>query len=152
MQDHPLIMKIKIKVLEWKLTSVNKCVEVEHLRGSINQGTLMYFQRLSMVREPATDDCKSQGTQNDFRLLSHNKWSEFNGMKSTGRRELRHPSSPNMRYSAKLYNVEGLDHNVHKPVTVLGVRTKFIFVRIGLIAFKILSFHGWLSWFPNFSH
>ena len=33
-----------IKVLECKLTSVNKCVEVEHLKGSINQGTLMYSQ------------------------------------------------------------------------------------------------------------
>ena len=24
-------------------------------------------------------------------------------------------------YSAKLYNVEGLDHKVHEPVTVLGM-------------------------------
>ena len=39
---NPPIMKMGIKVLECKLTSVNKCVEVEHLRGSINQGTLMY--------------------------------------------------------------------------------------------------------------
>ena len=39
-------------------------------------------------------------------------------MKSTGRRELMHPSSSNMRYSARLYNVEGLDHKVHEPVTV----------------------------------
>ena len=31
-----------IKVLECKLTSVNKCVEVEHLIESIDQGTLMY--------------------------------------------------------------------------------------------------------------
>ena len=52
-----------IKVLEFKLTSVNKFVEVEHLRESINQGTLMYSQKLSMVRESTTDDCKSQGTQ-----------------------------------------------------------------------------------------
>ena len=42
-------------------------------------------------------------------------------MKSTGRRELRHPSSSNMRYSAKLYNVEGLDHNVHELVSVPGM-------------------------------
>ena len=35
-----------IKVLECKLTSVNKCVEVEHLRGSIDQGTFMYSQEL----------------------------------------------------------------------------------------------------------
>ena len=27
-----------------KITSVNKCVEVEHLKGSIDQGTLMYSQ------------------------------------------------------------------------------------------------------------
>ena len=39
MQDHPPIMKMGIKVLECKLTSVNKYVEVEHLRGSIDQGT-----------------------------------------------------------------------------------------------------------------
>ena len=42
-------------------------------------------------------------------------------MKSAGRRELRHPPSSNMKYSAKLYDVEGLDHNVHEPVTVLGM-------------------------------
>ena len=41
-------------------------------------------------------------------------------MKSVGRRELRHPPSSNMRYSAKLYNVEGLNHKVHEPVTVSG--------------------------------
>ena len=29
-----------------------------------------------------------------------------------------HRSSINMRYSEKLYNVEGLDHNVHEPITV----------------------------------
>ena len=56
---------MRIKVLECKLTSVNKCVEVEHLKGSVDQGTLMYSQKLSMVREPATNDYKSQGT---------NKW------------------------------------------------------------------------------
>ena len=63
MRDHPLIMKMGIKVLECKLKSVNKCVEVEHLRGSIDQGTLMYSQKLSMAREPAIDDYKSQGTK-----------------------------------------------------------------------------------------
>ena len=46
-----------------KTTSVNKCVEVKHLRESIDQGELMYSQKLSMAREPATNDCKSQGTQ-----------------------------------------------------------------------------------------
>ena len=82
-------MIMGIKVLECKLTSVNKCVEVEHLRESIDQGKLMYSQRT------------------------------IDGMKSAGRRALRNPPSSNMRYSAKLYNVEGLDHNVHEPVTVL---------------------------------
>ena len=72
-----------------------------------------------MAREPATDDFKSQGTQNDSRFLSQNKLSEVNVMKSVGRRELRHPPSSNMRYSSKLYNVEGLDHKVHEPVIVL---------------------------------
>ena len=42
-------------------------------------------------------------------------------MKSTGRRELRHPPSSNMRYSAKLYDVEGLNHKVHEPVTIPGM-------------------------------
>ena len=48
---------------EWNQTSVNRCVEVEHLRESIDQGTLMYSLKLSMAREPATHDCKSQGTK-----------------------------------------------------------------------------------------
>ena len=42
--------------------SVNRCVEVEHLEESINQGTLMSSQNCRW-REPTTDDCKSQGTQ-----------------------------------------------------------------------------------------
>ena len=37
-------------------------------------------------------------------------------MESTGRRELRHPPSTNMRYSTMLYNVE--EQDVHEPVTV----------------------------------
>ena len=52
---------------------------------------------------------------------SQNKGSEVDGMKSAGRRELIHPSSSNTRYSARLYNVEGLDHKVHEPVSVLGM-------------------------------
>ena len=74
-----------------------------------------------MVREPATDYRKSQGTQNDSRFQSQNKLSEVDVMKSVGRRELRHPPSSNMRYSAKLPNVEGFDHKVHEPVTVPGM-------------------------------
>ena len=41
-------------------------------------------------------------------------------MKSAGRRALRNPPSSNMRYSTRLYNVEGLNHKVHEPVTVPG--------------------------------
>ena len=32
-----------------------------------------------------------------------------------------HPSSSNMRYSSRLYNVEVLDHKVHEPVSVPGM-------------------------------
>ena len=39
-------------------------------------------------------------------------------MESIGRRELRHPPSTNMRYSAMLYNVEGLEQDVHEPIIV----------------------------------
>ena len=42
-------------------------------------------------------------------------------MKSTGRKELMHPSSYNMWYRARMYNVEGLDHKVNKPVSVPGM-------------------------------
>ena len=42
-------------------------------------------------------------------------------MKYNGRRELRDSPSSNTRYSAKLYDVEGLDHMVHEPVTVPGM-------------------------------
>ena len=77
----PIDNEMGIKVLECNLTSVNKCVEVKHLRGSINQGTLMYSQELSMERAHATDDYKSQGTQmslesypriNDLKLMGWN--------------------------------------------------------------------------------
>ena len=42
-------------------------------------------------------------------------------MKSAGRRALRNPPSSNMRYSAKLYDVEGLDHKVNEQVTISGM-------------------------------
>ena len=42
-------------------------------------------------------------------------------MKSTGRRALRNPPSSNMRYSAKMYKMEELDHNMFKPVLVSGM-------------------------------
>ena len=74
------MMKMGIKALDCKLTSVNKCVEFEHLRGSINQGTLMYSQKLSMAREPATNDCKSQGTQK----MTLDSYPRINDMKSMG--------------------------------------------------------------------
>ena len=57
--------------------------------------------------------------KNYSRFQSQNKLSKVDGMKSAGRRELRHPPSSNTRYSTKLYNVEGLDHKVHEPITVL---------------------------------
>ena len=83
MRDHPPIMKMGIKVLECKLTSVNKCVEVKHLRGSIDQGTLMYSQKLSMAREIATDDYKSQGTQ-----MTLDSYPRINDLKSMGWNQL----------------------------------------------------------------
>ena len=70
-----------IKVLEYNLTSVNRCVELEHLEECIDHGTLMYSQNPWMVREPTNDDCKSQGTQmtldsypriNDLKLMGWN--------------------------------------------------------------------------------
>ena len=42
-------------------------------------------------------------------------------MKSAGMREIRHPPSSKMRYSAKLYNAEGLDLKVHESVTIPGM-------------------------------
>ena len=59
--------------------------------------------------------------KNDSIFQSQNKCSEVNGMKSVGRRELRHPPLSNTRYSTKLNNVEGLDYNVHEPILVLGM-------------------------------
>ena len=47
--------------IECNLTSVNRCVEVEQLKESIDKGTLMYSQKLLMARGPATNDYKSQG-------------------------------------------------------------------------------------------
>ena len=96
-------MKMEIKVLECNLTSVNRCVEVEHLKESIDQGTFMYSQTVD-GEITYTDDCKSQGTQNDSRFLSQNKLSKLDGMKSVGRRELRHPPSTNVRYTTTLDN------------------------------------------------
>ena len=60
---------------------MNIFVEVEHLVESIDQGTLMYSQKLSMAREPTTDDYKSQRMQrtldsysriNDLMLMEWN--------------------------------------------------------------------------------
>ena len=42
-------------------------------------------------------------------------------MKSAGRRELRNPLSYNTGYSTMMYNVEGLEQDVHEPVTILGM-------------------------------
>ena len=57
----------------------------------------------------------------DSRYLFQNRCYEVDGMESVGRRELRHPPSTNTRYSATLYNVEGLKKYVHEPVIVLGM-------------------------------
>ena len=38
-----------------------------------------------------------------------------------GSRELRHPPSTNIRYLATLYNVEGLEQDVHEPVILPGM-------------------------------
>ena len=73
---------------------------------------------MSMVREPVTDDCKSQGNQWTLDTYSRIKWYEFNGMESNGRMELRNPPSTNMRYSTMLYNVE--EQYVHELVIVPG--------------------------------
>ena len=64
-----------------------------------------------MARELTIDDCKSQGTQ-----MTLNSYPRINdlGMESAGRRELMHPPSTNTRYSAMLYNVEGLEQDVHE--------------------------------------
>ena len=59
--------------------------------------------------------------KNDSRFLSQNKWYEFDGMKFDRRRALMHPSSSNTRYSVRMYNVEGLNHKVHEPVSVPGM-------------------------------
>ena len=121
MGEHPLIMKMVIKVLEWKLTSVNKCVEVEHLKESIDQGTLMYSQNCRWRENLPLMTASLKALKNDSRFLSQNKWSEVDGMKSTGRRALGHPPSSNTKYSAKLYNMEEIDHKVHEPITVPGM-------------------------------
>ena len=42
-------------------------------------------------------------------------------MESAGRRALRHPPSTSTRYSTTLYNVEGLEQDVHEPVIVSGM-------------------------------
>ena len=43
-------------------------------------------------------------------------------MESIGRKQLRNPPSTNMRYLAKMYNVEELnEQDVREPVTVPGM-------------------------------
>jgi len=66
-------MKMGIKVLECKLTSVNKCVEVEHLRGSIDQGTLMYSQNCRWRENLPLMTASLKALKNDSRLQSQNK-------------------------------------------------------------------------------
>ena len=82
--------------IECNLISVNRCVEVEHLEESIDQGILMYSQNYKW-RENVPLMIVSLRHSNDSRILSQNKWSEVDGMESIGRRKLRHPPSTNMR-------------------------------------------------------
>jgi hypothetical protein len=58
------------------------------------------YSQLSMVREPATNDCKPQGTHKTLGPHFQNKWVEVDGKRPTERRELRHLSSVSMRYKA----------------------------------------------------
>ena len=58
-------------------------------------------------------------------------------MKSAGRMALRHPPSSNMKYSARLYNVEGLDHNVHEPVSVPRMADMQRELRNGRLRFQL---------------
>ena len=73
-----------------------------------------------MVREPTTDDCKSQGTQ-----MTLDSYPRINDLKSMGwnplEGALRHPLLTNTRYSAMMYNVEGLEQDVNEPVIVPGM-------------------------------
>jgi hypothetical protein len=53
---------------------------------------------LSIVREPATDDCKPQGTNKDSIIpIPEQDVTKLIGRDHVGRRELRHPPSSNMR-------------------------------------------------------
>ena len=72
-------MKMGIKLLECNLTSVNSCVEVEHLEDSHRSGDIDVFPRLSMATKPITDDCKSQGTQ-----MTLDSYPRINDLKSMG--------------------------------------------------------------------
>ena len=56
-------------------TSVNRCVEVDERVDRSED--IDVFLTLSMVREPGTDDCKSQGTQWNL-----DPYSKINDMKS----------------------------------------------------------------------
>ena len=76
---------------KWNLTSLNRCVEVEHLEEFIDQGTLMYSQNYWWWENLPLMITSLKAVKNDSRFRSQNKWYEVDGMKSAGRRELRHP-------------------------------------------------------------
>ena len=57
----------------------------------------------------------------DSRYLFKNRYSEVDGVESIGRRELMNPPSTNTRYLETLYNLEELEQDVHRLVTVLGM-------------------------------
>jgi hypothetical protein len=73
-----------------------------------------------MVREPATNDCKPQGTHKTLGLVSRIYELKLMEGDPTERRELRNLSSFNMRYKARSFMIwRKLDEeHVHEPMTL----------------------------------
>jgi hypothetical protein len=59
------------------------------------------YSHLSMAREPSTNDYKPQGTHKTLGPISKIKRVEFDGMRPTERRALRHISLVSMRKKAR---------------------------------------------------
>ena len=119
------------------------------LEGIHRLGDIDVFPKLSMEREPTTDDYKSQGTQMDSRILFQNKWFDVDGMESAGRRELMHPPSTDTRYSTMLYNVEELNkQHVHETVTIPRMANMQSQYNWGMTdsGFKFLRTRAWGEW------
>ena len=105
---------------EHNIKSVNRCVEFELLKESIDQGTLMYSKNYWWWENLPLMTISLKAIK-WFSTPIPDQWSKVNGIESSRRRELRHSPSSNMRYSAALYNVEGLEKYVHEPVIVSGM-------------------------------